>query len=71
MFIPLCIIDRVIEAGEEILHSYGDLSGAALLRIYGFVPEEDTSNRHDFFVVTYPLIRTSAEAVIKKCTQKV
>ena len=26
VLIPLCAIDRAIEAGEEILHSYGDLS---------------------------------------------
>ena len=69
MLIPLCAIDRAIEAGEEILHSYGDLSRAALLRIYGFVPDEDTPNRHDFLVVTYPLIKAAAEAVIQKCSQ--
>ena len=30
---------RAVQAGEQVLHTYGDLSDAALLQTYGFVED--------------------------------
>lgn len=34
------VVERHIATGEEVLHSYGDLTAAQLLQTFGFVPNE-------------------------------
>ena len=38
---------RKVAAGEQILHTYGDLSDAQLLQTYGFVEDPARPNRHN------------------------
>lgn len=50
----LCIyLDRAIEADEEILHNYGDLSDGELLSIYGFIGSSE-SERNPHGTVALP-----------------
>ena len=57
---------RNIAAGEEVLHTYGNLSDAQLLQTYGFVEElpSDSLNPHNYVLV-------AASDVIDCCQQQV
>ena len=38
--VPLPFTDKALAAGEQVLHTYGDLSDAQLVQTYGFVDLE-------------------------------
>ncbi len=48
--------ERPIKAGEEVLHTYGDLSDAQLLLTYGFVEQLPTPNPHNYALLPYRLL---------------
>lgn len=53
-----------IKAGHEVLHSYGDLSDAELLTIYGFVDSDDNVNNN--VIIPYQCILDSCSIVAQK-----
>ncbi len=59
---PAYAAERDIAAGEQLLHTYGNLSDAQLLQTYGFVEEfeEGYDNPQNFAVVP-------AEQVLAVC----
>lgn len=48
--------DRDIAAGEQVLHTYGDLSDAELLQIYGFVEDLAEPNPHNRVLIPHSLV---------------
>lgn len=53
--------ERDISKGEQLLHTYGDLSDAQLLQTYGFVEafEPGYDNPHNFVPVPVQLVLQS------------
>ena len=65
MFKPCVDPERDIAKGEQLLHTYGDLSDAQLLQTYGFVEdfEPGYDNPHNFVPVpTVLLLQSCSEA---------
>ena len=56
-----CGAERLISKGEQLLHTYGDLSDAQLLQTYGFVEEFEPGydNPHNFVPVPSQLVLQS------------
>lgn len=66
--VPVCLpalpaADRDIAAGEEVLHTYGDLADAQLLQTYGFVEEWGPGEANPHNVAFIP-----ADLVVEGCT---
>jgi len=64
------VADDNIKAGEEILHSYGDLTSCQLLQTFGFIPRHHISrllqnDTHCYHNLTSALI--SRQTIIKAC----
>ena len=55
--------ERDISKGEQLLHTYGDLSDAQLLQTYGFVEEFEPGfdNPHNFVPVPSVLVLQSCQ----------
>ena len=61
---------RDISAGEEVLHTYGDLSDAELLQTYGFIehldePANPHHNPHNNVSVSMNLVQSCCEEVAR------
>ncbi len=59
--------DRAIQQGEQVLHSYGDLSDAQLLQTYGFVeewPEGEFTNPHNYALLGWDTLVEACRAVL-------
>lgn len=58
--------ERDISKGEQLLHTYGDLSDAQLLQTYGFVEEieDGFDNPHNFVPVLSALVLQSCQEAI-------
>ena len=60
----MCVTaERDISKGEQLLHTYGDLSDAQLLQTYGFVEEFESGfdNPHNFVPVPSALVLQSCQ----------
>ena len=67
---PFVGAERDIAKGEQLLHTYGDLSDAQLLQTYGFVEdfEPGYDNPHNFVPVpTVLLLQSCSEAGDEVC----
>jgi len=53
---PQTPTERAIPAGEEVLHTYGELSDAQLLLTYGFLESLPTPNPHNYALIPYKLL---------------
>lgn len=58
------MLESDIKFGNEVLHSYGDLSDAELLTIYGFVDSDD--NIHNNVTIPYQCMVDSCSTVAEK-----
>lgn len=64
---PLLVIlpaERAIPAGEEILHTYGDLSDAQLIQTYGFLEQLPAPNPHNYALISYRLLVDGASRTL-------
>ncbi|GBF94957.1 hypothetical protein Rsub_07458 [Raphidocelis subcapitata] len=56
--------ERAIAAGEEVLHTYGDLSDAQLLQTYGFLESLPGPNPNDFALLPFSLLSDGARRTL-------
>jgi hypothetical protein len=59
--------ERAIAKGEEVLHTYGDLSDAQLLQTYGFLeqlPGGCSANPHNYALLPYRLLLDGARRTL-------
>ncbi len=63
----LCRAERDIAAGEEVCISYGNLSDAELLRIYGFVEEVSSSSGCSAVPNPHNFVSIRTDAVFHAC----
>jgi hypothetical protein len=62
--------ERAIPKGEEVLHTYGDLSDAQLLQTYGFVERLPGANPHNYALVSYQALVQGAALTLGKSEAK-